>query len=112
MKSKDMRPWLSVIACGELWEFPPSRPTTSRRTVFEIAEAMDVEAVLRDVSSRELYDADELIAVTTAGGVTPITSLDGEPVGDGTPGPLTVALRDRFWALMDEPSSLIEAIEY
>jgi branched-chain amino acid aminotransferase len=93
----------------------PSRnalPGITRKTVLEIADAMGVEAVLRDVTSQELYDADELIAVTTAGGITPITSLDGEPLGDGTPGPLTVALRDRFWALMDEPSALVEAIEY
>jgi branched-chain amino acid aminotransferase len=93
----------------------PSRnalPGITRRTVFEIAESMGVEAVLRDVTSQELYDADELIAVTTAGGVTPITSLDGEALGDARPGPLTVALRDRFWALMDEPSALIETIEY
>jgi branched-chain amino acid aminotransferase len=73
---------------------------------------MGIEATLRDVTSHELYDADELIAVTTAGGVTPIVSLDGEQLGDGTPGPMTVRLRDRFWALMDEPSPLIEAIEY
>jgi branched-chain amino acid aminotransferase len=52
------------------------------------------------------------MAVTTAGGVTPIISLDGEALGDGTPGEMTTAIRDRFWALMDEPSPLIEAIEY
>ena len=39
-------------------------------------------------------------------------SLDGEPIGTGQPGPLTVAIRDRFWALMDEPGPLIEAIQY
>lgn len=93
----------------------PSRnalPGITRKTVLELADAMGIQAQLRDVSSRELYDADELIAVTTAGGVTPITSLDGQPIGDGKPGPLTVAIRDRFWALMDEPSPLIEAIKY
>ena len=93
----------------------PSRnalPGITRKTVFEIADAMGIEATLRDVTSHELYDADELMAVTTAGGVTPINSLDGEPLGDGTPGQMTIAIRDRFWALMDEPSPLIEAIEY
>jgi branched-chain amino acid aminotransferase len=80
--------------------------------VFEIADTMGIEATLRDVTSHELYDADELMAVTTAGGVTPINSLDGEPIGSGEPGPMTVEIRDRFWALMDEPSPLIEAIEY
>ena len=59
----------------------PSRnalPGITRKTVFEIADAMGIEATLRDVTSHELYDADELMAVTTAGGVTPINSLDGE----------------------------------
>ena len=73
---------------------------------------MGVEATLRDVTSHELYEADEIMAVTTAGGVTPINTLDGEAIGAGEPGPLTVAIRDRFWALMDEPSALIEAIDY
>jgi hypothetical protein len=36
----------------------------------------------------------------------------GRPMGDSTPGPITVAIRDQFWALMDEPSPLIEAIDY
>jgi hypothetical protein len=47
----------------------------------------------------------------TAGGVAPINSLDGEPVGNGEPGPVIVKIRDRFWALMDEPSPLMEAID-
>ncbi len=93
----------------------PSRnalPGITRKTLFEIAEQLGIEATLRDVTSYELYDADELIACTTAGGITPITSLDGEPIGTGEPGPITVAIRDRFWALMDEPGPLIEAIDY
>ncbi|GAY13538.1 aminotransferase class IV [Mycobacterium sp. shizuoka-1] len=102
-----------IVKDGKL--FSPSRnalPGITRKTVFEIADAMGVEATLCDVTSRELYDADELMAVTTAGGVTPIVSLDGDEFGDGGPGPLTLAIRDRFWALMDEPSPLIEAIDY
>ena len=93
----------------------PSRnalPGITRLTVMELAADMGIEFTLRDITSRELYEADELIAVTTAGGITPITSLDGVPLGDGEPGPMTVAIRDRFWALMDEPSPLVEAIEY
>ncbi len=103
-----------IVKDGKLFS-PPSRnalPGITRKTVFEIADAIGIEATLCDVTSRELYDADELMAVTTAGGVTPIVSLDGEAFGDGRPGPITVAIRDRFWALMDEPSPLIEAIDY
>jgi branched-chain amino acid aminotransferase len=108
-------PGFNVIVVKDGALASPARnvlPGITRRTVFELADAMGVDAVLRDVTSQELYQADELIAVTTAGGVTPIVSLDGEPLGDGAPGPLTVALRDRFWGLMDQPSPLIEPIEY
>jgi branched-chain amino acid aminotransferase len=104
---------LVLVKNGEL--ISPSRnalPGITRRTVFEIAESMGIRAVLRDAMSSELYEADELMAVTTAGGVTPITSLDGTSLGGGVPGPVTVKIRDRFWALMDEPSPLIEAIRY
>ena len=89
-----------VVKDGKLAS--PSRnalPGITRKTVFELADQMGIEATLRDVTSHELYEADELMAVTTAGGVTPINTLDGEPIGDGTPGPTTVAIRDRFWAL-------------
>jgi branched-chain amino acid aminotransferase len=102
-----------LVKDGEL--FSPSRnalPGITRKTVFELADVMGVPATLRDVTSRELYEADELMAVTTAGGVTPIIELDGEPQSGGKPGPLTTEIRDRFWALMDEPSDLIEAIQY
>ena len=108
-------PGFNVVVVKDGALASPSRnalPGITRRTVFEIAATMGVDASLRDLGSRELYDADELMAVTTAGGVTPIVSLDGEKIGNGEPGPLTVAIRDRFWALMDEPSSLVEAIEY
>jgi branched-chain amino acid aminotransferase len=102
-----------LVKNGEL--ISPSRnalPGITRRTVFELAESLGIRATLRDITSPELYEADELMAVTTAGGVTPITSLDGEALGSGAPGPVTVEIRDRFWALMDKPSPLIEAIQY
>ena len=108
-------PGFNVVVVKDGKIASPSRnalPGITRKTVFELADAMGIEATLRDVTSHELYDADELMAVTTAGGVTPINSLDGESLGDGTPGPITVAIRDRFWALMDEPSPLIEPISY
>ena len=108
-------PGFNVVIVKDGTIASPSRnalPGITRKTVFELADAMGIEAALRDVTSHELYAADELIAVTTAGGVTPITSLDGEPLDSGKPGPITVQLRDRFWALMDEPSQLIEAIDY
>ncbi|CAN5559388.1 D-amino acid aminotransferase [soil metagenome] len=93
----------------------PSRnclPGITRRTVLEIAAKLGIPASVRDVTSRELYAADELFATTTAGGVTPITSLDGVPLGSGGPGPVTTRLRNRYWAGLDETSPLLTPVDY
>lgn len=87
-------------------------PGITRRTAYELAERMGVPAVLGDVPLDALYDADEVFTTTTAGGITPVTSVDGVAVGTGEAGPVTVALRTRFWQLMDEPSPLVTAVNY
>ena len=33
----------------------------------------------------------------------PVTRVDGEPVGDGVPGPVTLRLRDAYWELHRDP---------
>ena len=33
----------------------------------------------------------------------PVKSLDGRPVGDGAPGPVTRRLKQMYWALHENP---------
>jgi branched-chain amino acid aminotransferase len=33
----------------------------------------------------------------------PVTVIDGQPVGTGAPGPLTLQLRDRYWTSHEDP---------
>ena len=81
-------------------------------TVLELADSMGLRVHIGDVSTELLHSADEIMAATTAGGVTPITALDGVPIGEGDVGPWTAKIRDEYWALMDRPSPLIEPIAY
>lgn len=69
----------------------------TRRTVLELAEGMGLGAAIEDVAIDDVYRADEIFMVTTAGGVMPITRLDGEPVGDGTVGPITLRVWSAYW---------------
>ena len=48
-------------------------------------------------SSQDFKMADEAFACTTAGGITPITSVDGISFGNGHPGLLTEKLLQRYW---------------
>jgi branched-subunit amino acid aminotransferase/4-amino-4-deoxychorismate lyase len=50
-----------------------------------------------------LYEADEIFLTSTAGGVMPVATIDDRPVGDGSQGPLTRAIRDRYWELHNDP---------
>ena len=46
--------------------------------------------------------ATEIFLTSTAGGVIPVTLLDGRPVGDGKPGRITMLLRKRYWEAHEE----------
>ncbi len=83
----------------------------TRKTVIEIAEDAQVPVLVGALPVDELYRASELFFTSTAGGVMPVTTLDGEPVGDGRPGPVTIDLRTRYWDLHRDPRYAV-AVEY
>jgi branched-chain amino acid aminotransferase len=75
----------------------------TRKTVLELAEREGIPAERVMLSEATFRQGTELFATTTAGGVMPIVSLDGEPVGEGTPGPVTRRLLDIYWAAHHDP---------
>jgi branched-chain amino acid aminotransferase len=83
----------------------------TRRTVIELASEQGIPVEATDISEAEFRSGSELFATSTAGGVMPITSLDGEPVGDGAVGPVTRKLRDLYWAAHEDPR-YITPVEY
>jgi branched-subunit amino acid aminotransferase/4-amino-4-deoxychorismate lyase len=47
--------------------------------------------------------ADEVFISSTAGGIIPVTTVDGKPIGNGRPGPVTLRLRGAYWDLHRDP---------
>ncbi len=78
-------------------------PGVTRRTVMELAQARGYAVQARPVGTEAVHAADEVFITSTAGGVMPVTTVDGRTIGDGSPGPVTRLLRDAYWALHDEP---------
>lgn len=74
----------------------------TRHTTLEIAAELGYETVVDFIPVSDLYRASEIFLTSTAGGIMPVRSLDGNPIGDGAPGPVTTALRDRYWELHDD----------
>ena len=83
----------------------------TRRTAVEIAVGKGWQVELADTPVASLYTADEIFLSSTAGGIMPITKLDGAPVGDGLVGPVTRAIWEEYWALHANPR-LSFAVEY
>ncbi|HEX8106589.1 MAG TPA: D-amino-acid transaminase [Kofleriaceae bacterium] len=69
-------------------------PSVTRKVVMALIAELRLPVEERAISEAELRRVDELFLCGTANNVTPIISLDGRPVGAGTPGPLTAQLRE------------------
>ena len=93
-----------AIVDGEL--LTPARGVLegiTRLTAIEIAHDLGWPVRIGDIPASALYHAQEIFLTSTAGGVMPVATLDGQPVGEGRPGPMTTALRDRYWELHRDP---------
>ena len=56
----------------------------------------------KDYTLAETYAADEAFVTGTLGGITPVTMIDGRKVGNGTPGPVTAGISERYKAFIGE----------
>jgi branched-chain amino acid aminotransferase len=75
----------------------------TRKTIIELAAQHGIQLEARPVPAGELRLAEEVFLSSTAGGVIPVTTVDGEAVGNGEPGPVTRKLREAYWDLHDDP---------
>ena len=79
-------------------------PGITRDSVITLAKDLGF-TVREEMLPRELlYIADEVFFVGTAVEITPIRSVDKIPVGNGKPGPMTRALQDAFFAVINGQS--------
>jgi len=75
-------------------------PGITRASVIRMSRSNGFEVVERNLSTSELYTADEAFVTGTMGGLTPVLEVDGRQIGSGTKGPLTQRLQELFadWA--------------
>ncbi len=75
----------------------------TRRSLIELAREAGQRVEEGRLTVEDLLRAVEVLVTSTAGGIMPVTVIDGKPVGAGVPGPLTLQLRDRYWASHQDP---------
>tara|TARA_Y100000589_G_scaffold246880_1_gene234679 strand:+ start:110 stop:1048 length:939 start_codon:yes stop_codon:yes gene_type:complete len=89
---------------GQLWT-PESGMLEgiTRRTVIEIAASEQVPVKVINFKRDLLEKASEIFLTSTAGGIMPVSILDGKPVGKGKPGPVYQKIYSEYWAAREKP---------
>jgi branched-chain amino acid aminotransferase len=77
---------------------------TTRAWLVEHAGLVGLRAVEEDIHLDELADADEVALCASIGGVLPVVVVDGRRIGNGKPGPRTLALREARERWIDDLS--------
>ena len=75
-------------------------PGITRSTVLAMAKDLGIPVIVGALSRESLYTSDEVFVCGTASEVTPVRSVDRLPVGNGTVGPVTRALQQRYLGIV------------
>lgn len=84
-----------IVKAGTLLAPPKSQlmlPGITYDVMFEIAAAHGLPHETRAIAETEVRTADEVLLTSSTREVMPIVMLDGAPVGNGRPGPMTEKL--------------------
>jgi branched-chain amino acid aminotransferase len=76
-------------------------PGITRETIIALAADLGLTVREEQVPREALYIADEVFFTGTAAEITPITSIDRIPVGNGTVGPVTKQLQESFFDIIE-----------
>ena len=76
----------------------------TRQTVLDLAKELNLPFQLRPISLEKLKNSNEVFATSTAGGIMPITKINGLPIGRGAPGEITRKLHKTYWDKHSDPA--------
>jgi D-alanine transaminase len=79
-------------------------PGITRQSLLRLSQEDGIVLEERRFTVEEAYDAAEAFLTSASNFVVPIVSIDGRPVGDGKPGPITKRLRELYLQMAAEPA--------
>ena len=77
----------------------------TRQKVIDLCHANDIPCFERNYSLVDTYGADEAFLTGTFGAQTPISHIDGRPIGTGEMGPVTTRIRALYKALIESQTT-------
>jgi D-alanine transaminase len=83
-------------------------PGITRKSLLQLSKEAGIVLEERRFTVEEAYDAAEAFLTSASNFVLPIVSIDGRPVADGKPGPITKKLRELYLAMASAPAMAAE----
>jgi branched-chain amino acid aminotransferase len=72
----------------------------TRQVLIELCRSLEIPLLERPLTVYDLVTGSETFESSTLGEIVPISSIDGQLIGDGTPGPVTMRLRRELHKLI------------
>ena len=72
----------------------------TRQKVIDLCRENDIPVFEKNYSLYEAYSADEAFLTGTFGAQTPVSDIDGKPIGEGGAGPVTMRIRKLYAELV------------
>lgn len=79
----------------------------TRDAIMELAEKDGMLVKEEPFTRFEVYDADEVFLTGTAAEAIPVVRVDGRPIGDGKPGPVTKVLIEKFHSIVTTDGEMV-----
>lgn len=98
---------LFAVLDGELVTPPAEEgalPGVTRAVTLDLAHAFGLRAREAPLDRSALTRATEAFLTNAIAGILPLTQVEGLPVGNGAPGPVTATLREAYAALLTRPA--------
>jgi len=92
-----------VVRDGIVYTPPPSGSILlgiTRDSVIKLAREMGIEVREQPIPRGMLYICDEVFFSGTAAEITPVRTIDRVAIGNGSRGPITKQLQDRFFGIL------------
>jgi branched-chain amino acid aminotransferase len=75
-------------------------PGITRKTVLEIANKLEIETIIRNLSITEFYNADQVFVTGTMGELTPVYEIDGRKIEDKIKSGILKKINSQFYELI------------
>ena len=84
-----------VVRSGEVWTSTGDYCMNgiTRKKVIELCQTNSIPVFQKNFSLVDAYGAQEAFLTGTFGGPSPVSEIDGRPIGEGKPGPMLTRLR-------------------